>query len=300
MKVAEGVHVLLFFFLLCTESVWGKECVWEGKKCQKHAIFRPAWHGAKTQANCCFSHITLSLFTICPPSLSQCVFVYRSLFLCRPSQNCCFLPAWLIRSWLQHSPPPPSSSLLSIKSAWRSPQDTRHIFKKKKRNPDSHHSFLNVVSGLKMAPIWIFSPQRWCNIRSERQWLSGNMCQRAGGHRRKKRRKKQEESFSWSTGIFSQDDQKAKHKPPWLTNSGETHTYAETQIHSFPHKSGPSISSQTDRFRLSSHSCFSLPVFVRPAARCAARMGEKCERGTDRCVWWFGEAGVGSQPYHWS
>lgn len=124
-----------------SERVCG--CVYEGRKCQRHAIFRPDWHTAKSRANCCFSHIPPSLFTICPPSLSLCVSAYRSLFSLSLVHKLS-LSAQLMKPYVYHLPPPPIFLFFPSEV----PQG-QHI------SPQSHRSSISTVSGLKTPPISI-------------------------------------------------------------------------------------------------------------------------------------------------
>lgn len=211
-KVAEDVGQF-YFCCIFKESVGrnGKS-LQDGKKCQKHAIFRPDWHTAKTRANCCFSHVSSyhlpSLF-VC---VSVCTYIHTNIYdwwcvcvcvcvcsvlrLYRSSMNCCSLPGWYHLGF--NTPPTSFPPLCSIRSARRFQQGSRNILEGRKKM---------AVSGPKMASIWIFCPQIWCNIRRERHRLSGTMCQRACGHNRNK---KHGEYFSWSAAIFKPDNQNIK------------------------------------------------------------------------------------------
>lgn len=225
-----------------------------GGGCQSHAIFRPDWHRAKSQAYCCFSHIAPSLL----PSalrLCLCVCLHIALFSLWPFPKLSLSAQLYVALCI--SPPTssksPSTSRSQKGSSVISPQ-----------TPDGHHSSVSTVSGLKMAPISISSAHKRCNIRNERQ--SGNVCWKAGGQRggKKTEEKRKSKTFSWSADIFRPDG------PESRTQTTMTQMYAQTPIHSFIHKSYT--------FRLSSHSCFSLPIFVRAAAMCVHRCEQK------RCV----------------
>lgn len=74
------------------------------------------------------------------------------------------------------------------------------------------------------------------------EWKASTKCQYVseGWWLQKEERKTLGELFSWSAGIFRLDNQSTEDKPPWLTHTVErlqTHTCAQTQIHSFIHKS---------------------------------------------------------------
>lgn len=181
-------------------------CVGRGGGCQTHAIFRPDWHTAKSQAYCCFSHIVPSLLPSALP-LCLCVCLHIALFSLWPFPK---LPlSAQLRVALRISPPTSSKSPSSY---------YQRVSKRQQRvspqTPDGHHSSVSTVSGLKMAPISISSAHKRCNIRNERR--SGNVCWTAGGQRGgKKLKKKERAKLSHGPLLYlDQAAQSAEHKPP--------------------------------------------------------------------------------------
>lgn len=124
------------------------------------------------------------------------------------------------------------------------------------------------------------------------EWKASTKCQYVseGWWLQKEERKTLGESFSWSAGIFRLDNQSTEHKPPWLTHTAErlqTHICTDTNTLIHTQIMLKSIPSQTATFRLNGLSHFSLPVFVRPAARCS-RTGEKEEMTSMSDNTWWG------------
>lgn len=180
---------------------------------------------------------------ICPPRLRQdFILFFQSFFFPKLLFFAC-----LIRSFNHFT------SFFSSFFAWQAlegAKETAGVYKNDRGQP----SWLcKLTSGFKMAP------QRWCNISWGRPWLSGYMCEKAGGHNQEK---KTGESFSCSAGIFKLDNQNPEHKLLWLTNTEEHKCCC---IHTNHSHISPSAG---DAFRLSGRSDLSVPVFVEPAPRC--------------------------------